>query len=58
MFTSHDHEVEQILGRLERVSLFMEDEGFCDEITPGTWAYNYWERVKEKLQKEKARLLY
>ncbi len=52
MFTSHDHEVEQILGRLERVSLF------CDEITPGTWAYNYWERVKEKLQKEKARLLH
>jgi hypothetical protein len=35
----------------------MEDEGFCDEITPGTWAYDYWERVKEKLQKEKTRLL-
>ena len=28
------------------------------EITPGTWAFDYWKGVDEKLQKEKTRLGY
>ena len=51
MTLTSEYNIEKLLRRLERVS------SICNEITPGTWAFDYWERVKEKLQKEKTRLL-
>tara|TARA_R100000935_G_C2826279_1_gene162477 strand:- start:1528 stop:1686 length:159 start_codon:yes stop_codon:yes gene_type:complete len=51
MTLTSEHNIEKLLGRLERVS------SICNEIAPGTWAFNYWKRVNAKLQEEKTRLL-
>tara|TARA_R110000796_G_scaffold63317_3_gene146408 strand:+ start:607 stop:765 length:159 start_codon:yes stop_codon:yes gene_type:complete len=52
MTLTSEHNIEKLLGRLERVSSIRK------EITPGTWAFDYWKGVDEKLHKEKTRLGY
>ena len=51
MTLTSEYNIEKLLGRLERVS------SICNEIAPGTWAFDYWKLVKDKLQLEKTRLL-
>tara|TARA_R110001606_G_C15289673_1_gene641423 strand:- start:543 stop:776 length:234 start_codon:yes stop_codon:yes gene_type:complete len=58
--TPEDIKLEQIMGRLERVSSILEPSKSTPkrfQVKPGSWAYNYWDIVRVQLKRIQARLL-